>query len=220
METVEILANCCHVYTVILHFLFHENMFWEQRMLLRLKLNWLHGWTLNFCRMKFSKFRCEWIWVLCMKANYMIIGTQWHRLPLWNQKVSCLHCGALQWYCVILGTTESDFHYEVWQCYVCTRVHYNDFLLYAAHQVFLWVSFVWFEDFRTVKTDVMVMWIWHLVVWWVGNSVSEEHTALNCPEVRGWIFLSLIGYHLWDCMSCSRQPHYELWILSSSDILT
>lgn len=79
-------------------------MFWKQRMLLWLKLNWLHGWNLNFCRTKFSKFRCEWIWVLCMKANYMIIGTHRHRLPLWSQKVSCLHCSALQWYCVILGT--------------------------------------------------------------------------------------------------------------------
>ena len=69
---------------------------------------------------------------------------------------------------------------------------------------------VWFEDFRTVKTDVMIMWVWHLVVWWVGNIVAEEHTAVTCPEVKGWIFLSVIGYHLWDCMSCSRWPQYEL----------
>jgi len=103
METIEILANCCHVCTLILHFLFYENMFWEQRMMLWLKLIWLHGWTLNFCRMKFSKFRYEWIWVLCIKANNMIIGTHWHQLPLRSQ-VSCLHCNALQWYCVILGT--------------------------------------------------------------------------------------------------------------------
>lgn len=157
-----------------------------------------------------------------MKANYMIIGTQWHRLPLWSQKVSCVHCSALQWYCVILGT-----HWQwlsLWSlkviCLYKSALQWL-FVIYSSPSLF---SFecrlsVWFEDFRSVKTDVMIMWIWQLVVWWVGSSVAEEHTAVTCPEVRSWIFQSLVIIYETACY-VPGDHSMNLWILSSSDILT
>jgi len=118
-----------------------------------------------------------------------------------------MHYNDIVWY---LALTDTDFHYEVWRCYVYTRVHYNDFLSYTAHQVFLWVLFV------------CMIWGFQYCEEWCHGHVDLTPCGVMgrqqccrgthcCYLPRSYrLNLTVIGYHLWDCMSCSRWPQYEL----------